>query len=162
MALHDNLKKIRTEKGLIKREVAKGVGITERTYISYEYGRTEPNMETLSKLADFYGVSTDYLLGREPAKEPTDPIEVLSSKLKLNLYERAIVTAYLAMDSKSRTDLVQMVQNVANAVKTGTESKKYTYTVQVAARDGEPPHQEQITQEERDRRSNLPLVPDDL
>ena len=86
-------------------------------------------------------MTTDYLLGREPA--PDDPIEMLSRELNLNLYEKAIVTAYLAMDTKSRTDLVKMVQTVADAVQNGTESK-YTYTIQVAARgDAAKSRQEQ-------------------
>ncbi len=139
--LKDNLKVLRESKGLTKKQVAAGVGITDRAYIAYEYGERDVSTETLSKLADFYGVTTDYLLGREPA--PDDPIEMLSRELNLNLYEKAIVTAYLAMDTKSRTDLVKMVQTVADAVQSGTESK-YTYTIQVAARgDAAKSRQEQ-------------------
>ena len=139
--LKDNLKVLRESKGLTKKQVAAGVGITDRAYIAYEYGERDVSTETLSKLADFYGVTTDYLLGREPA--PDDPIEMLSRELNLNLYEKAIVTAYLAMDTKSRTDLVKMVQTVADAVQSGAESK-YTYTIQVAARgDAAKSRQEQ-------------------
>lgn len=139
--LKDNLKVLRESKGLTKKQVATGVGITDRAYIAYEYGERDVSTETLSKLADFYGVTTDYLLGREPA--PDDPIEMLSRELNLNLYEKAIVTAYLAMDTKSRTDLVKMVQTVADAVQSGAESK-YTYTIQVAARgDAAKSRQEQ-------------------
>lgn len=139
--LKDNLKVLRESKGLTKKQVAAGVGITDRAYIAYEYGERDVSTETLSKLADFYNVTTDYLLGREPA--PDDPIEMLSRELNLNLYEKAIVTAYLAMDTKSRTDLVKMVQTVADAVQSGTESK-YTYTIQVAARgDAAKSRQEQ-------------------
>ena len=157
--LKDTMKLLRESKKLTKKQVADAIGITERAYITYEYGQRDVSTDTLQKLADFYGVTTDYLLGREPA--PDDPIETLSRELNLNLYEKAIVTAYLAMDTKSRTDLVKMVQTVADAVQSGAESK-YTYTIQVAARDGEPPHTEEMTQAEAERIANLPRVPDDL
>lgn len=151
---------LRKEKGVSQADVAEYIGLTVAAYQNYENGRREAGYDTISKLADFYGVTTDYLLGREP--QPDDPIKMLSRKLNLNLYEKAIVTAYLAMGTKSRTDLVKMVQNVADAIKNGTESKKYTYTIQVAARGGDPPHSMEITQEERERIANLPRVPDDL
>lgn len=157
--LKDTMKLLRESKKLTKKQVADAIGITERAYITYEYGQRDVSTDTLQKLANFYGVTTDYLLGREPA--PDDPIETLSRELNLNLYEKAIVTAYLAMDTKSRTDLVKMVQTVADAVQSGTESK-YTYTIQVAARGGEPPHTEEMTQAEAERIANLPRVPDDL
>lgn len=157
--LKDTMKALRESKKLTKKQVADAICVTERAYITYEYGQRDVSTDTLQKLADFYGVTTDYLLGREPA--PDDPIETLSRELNLNLYEKAIVTAYLAMDTKSRTDLVKMVQTVADAVQSGAESK-YTYTIQVAARGGEPPHTEEMTQAERERIANLQRVPDDL
>ncbi|GEM_PF-1087589 len=132
---------LRKQKGASQAEVAEYINLTVAAYQNYENGRREAGYETISKLADFYGVSIDYLFSREPA--PDDPIEMLSRELNLNLYEKAIVTAYLAMDTKSRTDLVKMVQTVADAVQNGTESK-YTYTIQVAARgDAAKSRQEQ-------------------
>ena len=157
--LKDTMKALRESKKLTKKQVADAICVTERAYITYEYGQRDVSTDTLQKLADFYSVTTDYLLGREPA--PDDPVEMLSRELNLNLYEKAIVTAYLAMDTKSRTDLVKMVQTVADAVQSGAESK-YTYTIQVAARGGEPPHTEEMTQTEAERIANLPRVPDDL
>ena len=139
--LKDTMKALRESKKLTKKQVADAICVTERAYITYEYGQRDVSTDTLQKLADFYGVTTDYLLGREPA--PDDPVEMLSRELNLNLYEKAIVTAYLAMDTKSRTDLVKMVQTVADAVQSGAESK-YTYTIQVAARgDAAKSRQEQ-------------------
>ena len=162
MAWFNVLKALREASGESMSEAADALNIAKSTYASYEYGKREPNIEMLTKIANHYNVTVDYLLGREPAPPaPDDPIETLSRELNLNLYEKAIVTAYLAMDTKSRTDLVKMVQTVADAVQSGAESK-YTYTIQVAARGGEPPHTEEMTQAERERIANLPRVPDDL
>lgn len=59
-----NLVELRNSKDLSQRQIAKDLGITDKAYWSYENGRTEPNIETLIKLADYFDVSLDYLCGR--------------------------------------------------------------------------------------------------
>lgn len=60
----ERLKTLRTERRIYQREVAEHLGITLRSYQSYESGESEPNLERLKALADYFGVTTDYLLGR--------------------------------------------------------------------------------------------------
>lgn len=60
------LLELRKSKNLLQREVAFACGITTAAYGSYEKGDREPTLETLSKLADFFGVTVDELLGRTP------------------------------------------------------------------------------------------------
>lgn len=57
------LKKAREDTGFTQREVAKQLNLKQATLASYEIGRTQPDVETLGKLADFYGVSIDWLFG---------------------------------------------------------------------------------------------------
>lgn len=57
------LKKARERTGFTQREVAKETGITQSVLARYETGKLEPNIEVLGILADFYGVSTDWLIG---------------------------------------------------------------------------------------------------
>ncbi|MDE6775741.1 MAG: helix-turn-helix transcriptional regulator [Ruminococcus sp.] len=57
------LAKARNEAGYTQRQVAEIMKISKSTIASYETGRTEPDIETLGKLADFYAVSVDWLLG---------------------------------------------------------------------------------------------------
>ncbi len=57
------LKKARELTGFTQRDVTKEIGIKQATLASYEIGRTQPDLETLGILADFYGVSVDWLLG---------------------------------------------------------------------------------------------------
>lgn len=117
MALHEILKKIRTERGLIKRVVAEGIGITERTYISYEYGRTEPNMETLSKIADFYGVTTDYLLGREPAPDPFGEYSLSEED------EKEMLEKYMSLPPEIRACLMDVLVQLADAAREREEQQ---------------------------------------
>ena len=59
------LKELRTSKGLYQKDLAQYLGIDRTTYVKYERGDSEPNFEMIQKLADFFNVSVDYLIGRE-------------------------------------------------------------------------------------------------
>ena len=58
------MKLIRTSKGLSQQAVADYLGITQQAYANYERMTRQADYETLLKLADFFNVSVDYLLGR--------------------------------------------------------------------------------------------------
>ena len=62
--LQDRLTELRRQYGYTQGKAAEKIGIGRSTLNNYENGIREPNIETLSILADFYGVSVDYLLGR--------------------------------------------------------------------------------------------------
>lgn len=57
------LKKARSDTGFSQKEVAKELNIDRSQIASYETGRTQPDIETLGLLADFYNVSLDWLIG---------------------------------------------------------------------------------------------------
>jgi len=59
------LKELREERSYAKTKVAKALGITEGAYRAYEDGRAEPKQEMLVKIAKYFGVSIDYLLGEK-------------------------------------------------------------------------------------------------
>lgn len=58
------LKKLRETHRFYQRELAEALGVTTRAYQFYESGRSEPNIKTLIAIADRFGVSIDYLVGR--------------------------------------------------------------------------------------------------
>ena len=60
----DRLKELRTKNKLTQKTIAKAVDMTERAYQDLEYGKYNPNHDNILKLADYFDVSTDYLLGR--------------------------------------------------------------------------------------------------
>lgn len=65
----DRLKGLRKEKRFTQREMGERLGITLRAYQSYEYGTRYPEFPGLIKLADFFDVSLDYLVGRSDHRE---------------------------------------------------------------------------------------------
>lgn len=64
----DTIKALRKEHGLTQTELGEVVGFTHVAVVKWENGQREPDFSTLIKLADYFGVSTDYLLGREEKK----------------------------------------------------------------------------------------------
>ncbi len=63
----ERLKLLRTQRGLTQQEVAEGIGVSRATIGGYEAPskQREPDFQLVRRLADFFGVSTDYLLGRK-------------------------------------------------------------------------------------------------
>ena len=64
------LKALREAKGLKQREMADIMEIKLRQYQRYEYGEIGVPLEVLNFFADYFHVTTDYLLGREQEKPP--------------------------------------------------------------------------------------------
>ena len=60
----DRLKELRKVKGVTQRQMADLLGIAERNYQRYETGIVDPTASNATKLADFFEVSVDYLIGR--------------------------------------------------------------------------------------------------
>lgn len=63
---------LRTLKNLTQQQVANNLKISRATYAHYEIGRRAPDHEMLLKLAEFFEVSVDYLLGREQVNVEVD------------------------------------------------------------------------------------------
>lgn len=57
------LKELRMRKGLTQKGVAEALNIARNTYNQYETGKRAPDIETLCRIANFFGVSVDYLVG---------------------------------------------------------------------------------------------------
>ena len=59
------IKELRKQNNKTQQEIAEFLNMTQVTYGRYELGVHEPTLETLCKLADYYGVTVDYLIGRD-------------------------------------------------------------------------------------------------
>ncbi len=68
--LTNRLITLRKERGVLQKDIAKEIGITAAAYSLYEKGKREPSLGTLQKMADYFNVSADYLMGIEPLQKP--------------------------------------------------------------------------------------------
>lgn len=108
MALSDNLKKIREEYKLTKKELCEKTGISERAYLTYEFGEREPKVSVIEKLADFYNVSTDYLLGRTPVKQTATEIPDPFANIDVSALEKRIIKQYTELDESTRALCIEL------------------------------------------------------
>jgi transcriptional regulator with XRE-family HTH domain len=84
MNFANNLKQLRIRRNLTQKEFAKLMNIAPSTITMYEIGQREPNFELLDKIATYFDVSTDYLLGRDiiPNSEKDDELELMLNKIQ--------------------------------------------------------------------------------
>ena len=67
------LRALRKEKGLKQIDIANVLDVSRTTYTQYETEKSEPDLETVKKLAEYFNCSTDYLLGKSDDPRPPDP-----------------------------------------------------------------------------------------
>ena len=97
MVKKETIIKLRKDKGYTGQEVADAIGISYKVYQTYESGARNAGLPVVEKLADFYGVTTDYLLGREPAVNPLAMLNIsvkeINSDKFIETYEKLPETA---------------------------------------------------------------------
>lgn len=123
----DTLKRLRTKKGLTSEELCSKIGIKGGSYRNYERNDRKPDYDTLVKLADFYGVSTDYLLGRPTAQPPTDALERLFTEKSFSALEEELLRKYMELPHEARQAVVRFINDAtAKALqrKNGTAPQK--------------------------------------
>ncbi len=95
MQFSERLKELRCEKGVTITQVARSCKVSIQCISSLEMGKRNPTGSTIAMLADYFGVSADYLLGRSDdfgyvtvQSSPTVPALAEDQKQLLDLYER--------------------------------------------------------------------------
>lgn len=104
------LKSLREEKKLRQSDLADFLEISQQAYQRYENGTSEPNGDGFVKLADFYKVSTDYLLGRTKIKAMagTTPAE----QLDVTAAEQEIIRRYAEFPEELRLLLLDTIRKL--------------------------------------------------
>ena len=86
MILAEKLTLLRENREIYQKDLATYLGVSVGTISNYEKGIHEPNMDTLCKLADYYGVSVDYMLGRTSNPLPVAQLSMESPQKLENLF----------------------------------------------------------------------------
>lgn len=100
----NNLKTLRVKANLSQADLAKVLGVSRSAVSSYENGTRRPNHEVLVKLAVFYNVSTDFLLGNAPQPSKPDLIDELSFEIR-----KLLDTANL--DSSNKAEILSELKD---------------------------------------------------
>ncbi len=104
----NNLKILRKAKGLTQKEVADFIGISQNNYSYWENGKVKIDNGSLQKLADFFDVTVDYLLGRE---ERSSPAEQESGGIVIpEKYKDVAVAFHGGADNLTQADIDDIVR----------------------------------------------------
>ncbi len=112
-----NLKELRKQNGSTQISLAKFLGIDQTTYSGYETGKSNPDINTLIKIADYFDVSLDYLCGRQNknlifADSLSDKKKELINMIKeLNDDETLIAIGFVAkLINKPIDEIIQKIK----------------------------------------------------
>lgn len=128
--MKEQLQQLRKSRGLTQDDLAEILGISLSSYQKYERDAISPSYETLCKIADFYHVTTDYLLGREPATDPFDMLQLPED-------QKSVMERFASFPDDVRAIILDAIKELAEAAK--KRQKLDTTTAYTAARDGDTP-----------------------
>lgn len=100
------LRNLREDNDLKQTDIANILCITQQTYSNYENAKSEIPLNNLIKLADFYNVSTDFLLGRTTYK---DNLKSLNSLLLDNITYGDLLNKISKLDKCNLTSLIDFL-----------------------------------------------------
>ena len=113
----NKIKELREEKGISVQKLADIIGINPRTIFRWEANTSEITHGNLIALADFFGCTTDELLGRE--NYGTGNIEIIGEKLAND--ESEILAVYRALNKDGKTAFLSTVKNLATLYNAGVK-----------------------------------------
>lgn len=111
MDVGERLKQLRKETGTRQKDLADFLQISASAVSHYESGKNLPDAFTLVKLADFFGVSIDYMLGRSTLR-----LDWKSFQRSVNLVDGStislekIVFLFLKLSEESQTDIIKLIR----------------------------------------------------
>lgn len=107
------LKSLRTGRNITQSDLAKRIGVARTTYAMYEQGQREPDYDTLQKIADFFDVSTDFLLGRSEKKYEYGAIKDRNFFMsKINAEFPDLELMFEEMESLSAEDMQEVYEYI--------------------------------------------------
>ena len=146
--MKEQLQQLRRSKGITQEEAADIFEVSLSSYQKYERDAISPSYDTLIKIADFYGVTTDYLLGRE--KNESSALNELLGQFNMSLLEKKIVENYLKLPEEMRGNVIEFL---SKAVKEVAAESPVRWKA-ASSSDGHGSEITELTAEERQRLDN--------
>ena len=109
----NNIRKLRKNKRLTQTELARQIGSSQQSIYKYEAGICEPDIASLKALAQFFGVSIDYIVGNSDNENPDYVVE----KIILDRNEKEFILKYKQLDASAKAIVHSICDYVAMAGK---------------------------------------------
>jgi transcriptional regulator with XRE-family HTH domain len=119
------IKKLRESKNLKQQDLAKILNISNSAISKWEQGAREPDFKTLKVIADYFNVSTDYLIGKDTNNSIPDYFETPQKAIKFIL-EQPMIANFGGYDLELMSDqeIMDMAEDVADMLRIMTKKHK--------------------------------------
>nr|DAW42952.1 MAG TPA: Repressor protein CI [Caudoviricetes sp.] len=108
----NRIKEAREKRGITQKYVALTLGVKAPSVSAWETGKTLPSAENLAALSELYGVSIDYLMGKDPS--PTQGFVEIPGKPETNDIRRQLLTKLEALDDETLRQAASYIDFLAS------------------------------------------------
>ena len=103
----ENLRKLRTSRGISQQQLADVIGTSQQSINKYENHSVEPDIRTLTKIADYFGTTIDYLVGHVSRSSEGDPID----NIELSREEKMFAQDYRRLSKEEKESIRLVIKN---------------------------------------------------
>ncbi|MDE7363557.1 MAG: helix-turn-helix transcriptional regulator [Ruminococcus sp.] len=118
METNEILKQLRESRGLTMKEVSQSTQMATSLISDYETGKKALGMKVAIRFADFYNVSLDYLVGREPAPNPI-------ADLSVRVDDKKFIELYSALPEYAKQIFVDTMSKLAQAAEQANQKQRH-------------------------------------
>lgn len=100
-----NIKLLRAKKRITQQQLASAVGVSQQSINKYENHDIEPDIATLSAIADYFGTTVDYLIGRVPETDAArDSVGITAEELE-------VLYGFRALSAREKESVRLIIEN---------------------------------------------------
>lgn len=108
-----NLKRLRREAGVSQQKLADAIHVSQQSVNQYENHSVEPDIAVLCRMAEYFGTSIDFIVGRTAERRPIEPTQPCD----LNAEEADVVARYRQLSAANRQVVGSMLDALAQTGK---------------------------------------------
>lgn len=105
-----NLKDLRNQNGMSQQQLAAALGISQQSINKYENHNIEPDISTLSAMADIFNTTIDYLVGRTTLDKPIG----CYTNYTLTEKEKRLIDAFRKLENKEKAFMLMLIDSYNN------------------------------------------------
>ncbi|MEI3337600.1 MAG: helix-turn-helix transcriptional regulator [Clostridium sp.] len=109
--INKRIRELRIEKELTQEDIAKMLNKSTNNISQYETGKRQPDINTIIKIAEYFNVSIDYLMGRTETRELAD--DFIKKNLKLTDDEKKILSQYRNLNKEGEKQAKEYLEYLA-------------------------------------------------
>ncbi len=116
--MYERYCELRDRRGLRDAAVANATGIPKSTFSDWKSGRSVPKIEKLQRIADFFGVTVDYLMGKENEARSPEPLPALTAE------EAELLRIFRGLNDVGRSRALESLEDMLQIPKYTDKSKE--------------------------------------